>query len=73
MRVSSSSAYHSLRLASDRRWAGAYRQGRAAAIAAHGLGYGELPAEPGDASHTPPLVELSQRRPPRRREQTMQG
>jgi len=82
MRPSSPSEYHSLRLASDRRWGSAYRKGRAAAVAQHGLGYGErdldladdgLEREMSGQPASPAPVDLTLWRPPRRREHTRQG
>lgn len=78
MQLSSPFAYHSLRLASDRRWANGYRAGRAAAVAEHGLGYGEpLMEDQSDAmlldGPKADLLDFSAPRPARRREQTRQG
>lgn len=58
MRLDSPFAYHSTRLASDRRWASAYRSGRAEAVHKHGLGYGE-PQEVGVLGLLAPLAPVA--------------
>lgn len=82
MRPQSPFAYHSLRLASDRRWASAYRNGRSAAVARFGWGYGDADQDLVDAEVSETAtdvdgvsapVDLSLWRPPRRRENTWQG
>lgn len=64
----SSNQYHSERLAAHRRWARAYRDGRAVAVARHALGYGDVCEIAGSEPDAPrSITELASRRSPRRR------
>lgn len=62
-----SNLYHSQRLAAHRRWARAYREGRAVAVEQHGLGYGQVDDPVAQEVPAPrSVIELASRRPPRR-------